>query len=204
MFWNKRKKEIKPVGVQIKIEINAVTLSGLAGTSKHPSIERMSSAWLKENCTRLIVGIAAINSSIGTILYVSGSDGCVYKNMEFEIKLPFSIGKNKTDVIQIMPTENLIFIVFEGAAIMAFPSSYIFNLLSGESIVEYNDLVKNTFGEASDVNIKVTSENGEYNLPISSKVSKQWFKYENTAVKVLATLILSNEDFPLALNIRTE
>ncbi len=204
MFWNKSKDLEKPIGVQISIELNAMTLGDIAKTSESPSIELMSNAWLKYNCTRISVGFAAINVVMDRVLFFSGSDGHVYRDLEFEIKLPFLIGPNKTETIQVTPTDDFIFLSFEEVVIMAFPTSFIVNSLLGKPLAEYRNPEKDMFGERSEIEIKVTSPKGECNLPVISKVAKRWFKYENTAAKVMATLILTNDDFPLELSMSTE
>ncbi len=204
MFWRKNKKIEKPFGVQLSIELNAMTLGDIAKTEEPPSIDRMSNAWLKYNCTKIIVGVAAINGVNDSVLFISGSNGRVYRDMEFEIELPFPMGPNKTKTVQVEPTDDFIFLSFEDIAIMALPTVYIVNSLIGKPLVEYRNAEKDMFGEKSELEIKVTSPKGEYILPVISKVAKQWFKYENTAVKVMATLILTNDDFPLELGITTE
>jgi hypothetical protein len=204
MFWSKNKKKEKPFGVQLSIDINAMTLGDVAKTSEPPSIKRMSNAWLKYNCTRISVGVAAVNGVKGSVLFFLGSDGCMYKDLDFEIKLPFPIGPNKTESVQVTPTDDFIFLSFEEVVIMAFPTSYIINSLIGEPLVEYRNAEKDMFGENSEIEINVTSPKGEYKLPVISKVAKQWFKYENTAVKVMSTLISTNDDFPLELGMSAD
>lgn len=204
MFWKKNKNIEKPFGVQFNIEFNAMTLDDVAETEEPPSTECMSNAWLKYNCTKICVGVAAINGVNDNVLFISGSNGEVYRDMEFEIKLPFPIGPNKAETVQVTPTDDFIFLSFDGVVIMALPTAYIINSLIGEPLVDYRNAKKDMFGEKSEIEIKVTSPKGEYYLPVISKVAKQWFKYENTAVKVMATLILSNDDFPLEIGLRTK
>jgi hypothetical protein len=201
MFWRKGEKNKKPLGVQLKIELNAMTLDDVAKTYKPPSIEDMSDVWLKFNCTRICVGIAAINGVGDNVLFFSGSDGNGYKDIEFEIGLPFTIGPNKTEIVQVTPTEDFIFLSFEKVVIMALPKAYIINSLIGKPLADYSDPIKDMAGEKSEIEIEVSSQNGEYKLPIISYVGRQWFKYENTAAKVMATLILTNDDFPLKLGV---
>lgn len=204
MFWGKNNKKEKPFGVQLSIELNAMTLGDVAKTSEPPSIERMSSVWLENNCTKICVGVAAINGVNDSVLFVSGSDGNVYRDMEFEIKLPFPVGPNKSEALQVTSSEDFIILSFEEVVIMAFPTCYIINSLMGEPLEEYRNAKKDTFGERSEIEIKVTSPKGECSLPVITKVAKQWFKYENTAAKVMATLILTKDDFPLELGISAE
>ena len=206
MFWGKNKKSMKqkPFGVQLSIELNAMALTDVARTAKPPSIDDMTERWLKYNCTRIRLGIAAINSINNSALFVLGSDGCIYRDLDFEIKLPFHIGPNKTDTLQVIPTEDFVFLTFEEITIMAFPISYIVKSLLGEPLVEYREAEKDMFGEKSKENINITSPNGEYNLPVITKVASHWFKYENTAVKVHAIPIENNEFFPVKLGINTD
>lgn len=204
MFWRKNKNIEKPFGVQLTIELNAMTFDDIAKTEEPPNIDRMSNAWLKFNCTKICMGVAAINGVNESVLFISGSDGKVYRDMEFEIKLPFPIGPNKTETVQVTSTDDFVFLSFDDIAIMALPIIYITNLLIGSPLVEYRNAEKDMFGEKSELEIKITSPKGEYNLPVISQVAKKWFKYENTAVKVMGTLILTHDDFPLELGINTE
>lgn len=204
MFWRKNKNIEKPFGVQLTIELNAMTFDDIAKTEEPPNIDRMSNAWLKFNCTKICMGVAAINGVNESVLFISGSDGKVYRDMEFEIKLPFPIGPNKTETVQVTSTDDFVFLSFDDIAIMALPIIYITNLLIGSPLVEYRNAEKDMFGEKSELEIKITSPKGEYNLPVISQVEKKWFKYENTAVKVMGTLILTHDDFPLELGINTE
>lgn len=204
MFWKRNRNNKKPFGVQFSIELNAMTLDDVAETEEPPSIERMSNVWLKYNCTKISVGVAAINGVNDNVLFISGSNGQVYRDMGFEIKLPFPIGPNKAETVQVTPTDDFIFLSFEGVVIMALPTDYIVKSLTGEPLVKYRNAEKDMFGETSEIEIKIKSPKGEYYLPVISKVAKQWFKYENTAVKVMATLILTNDDFPLELGVKTK
>jgi len=204
MFRKKDKKIKKPLGVQFRIELNAMTLGDVADNSEPPSTQDMAKAWLRNNCTKIHVGIAAINGTDNNIVYISGSDANVYMTMDFDIRLPFPIGPNKTDTVQVTETEDFIFLSFEDIAIMALPTSYIISSLIGEPITDYRNVIKDQFGNKSEIEIKVTSPKGEYNLPVITNVAKKWFNYENTAAKVLTTLILTNDDFPLELGVSTD
>ncbi len=69
---------------------------------------------------------------------------------------------------------------------------------------KYGSAVKDLAGDKSEIEINITSTNDEYKLPIIATVAKHWFKYENTAVKLMATLIQGEEDFPLDLGASSE
>jgi hypothetical protein len=203
MFWKRKKVVDKPLGVQLKIELNLSTLDKVAKTSNPPNTENMSNTWVEYHCVTASFGIAAINSVKDSILFYSGSDSCIYRDLDFEIKLPYQIGSKYTDLIKITPTEDFIFLSFDEVAIMAFPTPYIINSLMGKLLVDYRNVLKNEFGDKSEIDIKVTSLTGGYNLPIISTVAANWFVYENTAVKVMATLIANNDDFPINLGLNT-
>ena len=162
MFWRKDKKYEKPIGVQLSIELNAMTLGDVAKTSEPPNIERMSNVWLEYNCTKICTGVAAINGVKGSVLVISGSDGHIYIDMEFDIKLPFPISPNKTETIQVTSTANLIYLSFEEVVIMAFPTSYIVDSLVGVPLAEYSNATKELSGEQSEIEIVVISPEGDY------------------------------------------
>ena len=202
-MFRRKEKNKRPCGVQFSIELNAMALEDVANNSEPPSIQGMTDAWLNYNCTKICVGIAAINTIDNRIIYMSGPNGSVCMTMDFDINLPFPVGSNKTEIVEVRETKNFIFLSFEGVVIMAVPAPYILNLLNGEPIIEYHNTKKDRLGDKSDIVIEVSSPNGEYSLPILSNVAKEWFKYENTVAKVLTTLILEDNDFPLELGIST-
>lgn len=204
MFWNRTKKVDKPLGVQLSIEINMSTLDNLAKTGTPPTIDDMSQAWFEYHCVSAKFGIAAINSINGKVLIHAGSDSCIYRDFDFDIKLPFCVGTKEDSLLKIASNDNFIFMSFEEVVIMAFPTSYIINSLTGKSLIDHRDILKNISGVKSEININSTSPSGEYNLPIISNLAEDWFTYENTVVKVMATLLSNDNDFPVELGFRTD
>jgi hypothetical protein len=176
----------------------------LAKTGTPPNIDDMSNAWFKYHCVKAKFGIAAINSVNGKVLIHTGSDSCIYRDFDFDIKLPFSVGSKEDSLLKIASNDNFIFMSFEEVVIMSFPTSYIINSLTGKPLVDYRDVLNNISGVKSEINVNSTSPSGEYNLPIISNLAGDWFIYENTAVKVMATLLSNNDDFPVELGFSSD
>jgi len=207
MFNRKAKEKTteKPLGVIISLDINTVTLGEIAAKAEPPTIQSMSSVWLNENCTKTCVDIAVINAVQNEVLFILGSDATIYRDADFNIRLPFPVGPNKTDVVSVTSTENLVLFSFDGIPIMGFPTTYIVNSLLGKPLAEYKNARKDLAGEEEEREIKVLSDSGDvYMLPLISKVAKNWFKYQNTAVKVKISPISSDDYEPITLRVKTE
>ncbi len=199
MFWNKKKRTNKtPYGVELDIEINMTTLSKVFDKQTPPGITNIVDAWYEENCTTVSLGIAILKTT-ENVLIVSGSDGNIYKDMQFDIKLPYKIARNSTNVIKVTSYNNFVFFSFEDIVIMAIPNKIIIDMLYGNPLAKFKDAIKEFKGYEKD--IEIDSDINDYSIAIKTKLGKDWFKYENTAVKVIAFPLDSGIEFPLNLTI---
>lgn len=204
MFWKKKKYQhnAKPLGITLNVDINLVSLSNLSRSRQLPPLEAMSSAWQKENCITASLGISVLNIINDNILIVLGADGNIYQNIDFYIPLPSSLGRNFGNEIKVCTENSHMVFTYENIVIMSVPIENIGNMLAGTPLAQFDDSHSALAGIEENVVVKDYSGEGEYSVPMTTKVAENWFKYANAVIKVESQTIYPDGKFPLQLQIK--
>lgn len=187
----------------LDIDINMSSLDRILKQHGQVSTMDMADAWLFENCVETKFRIVAINSVRDQILFIHGIEGKIYRDLVFDIKLPFSTGKDKVDSIQIESYGDFIYFNFSGITLMAIPVPYIVALLLGRPVASFSNAKEERFGKEISQSIDVSEEGGGEAIPAIVKVAANHFSLKNTAIRILSYPIVSDTEFPVSLGIST-
>jgi len=199
MFWRKKDKPLlRPIGVKLDIDINMSSLNPILKSQELVSIDDMCEKWASYNCVKTNISIVAINTIHDHIIFMQGTDGNIYRDLEFDIKLPFSTGKDKVDHIEVRSLDGFIYFYFDDIAIMAIPTIYVAELLLGRPLANFKNAIDDRFGKEVASCVGTSNEK----VPAIVTLAVDHFSLKNTAIKISSYPIEPSTEYPISLGER--
>ncbi|MBO6558628.1 MAG: hypothetical protein JJ957_19170 [Pseudomonadales bacterium] len=197
-FTKKKERQIRiPQGIFFQIDINIDTLDEIAKKLTPPSSEETAKSWLY--CTKVQIGIVAINGIQNNIIVMPGKEGAVYNEFEFEVSFPFRVARQDTQTLRLEYYNEFVLLSFMDVPVICIPSALIVSALRGEPLASYGNSITDMTGRESVQRIKIA----DHELPSILRVAKEWFSCKNTALDVRVTRV-SAASFPLELGPATK
>lgn len=205
MFGRKKKPKKKqlerPLGVTLRIELNLATIEEVAKTREPPNISDMTNTWDIYNYVHREFRLAFINSLDNKIVIFCGADGNLYRDLGFEIALPYPVGPNRTEELLIESVNEIVRISIDDIPLIVFPLSNIIDTLIGTPLLDtgkYTD----SWGEDEELSYQFILDGVErpFTMTMIARIAQGYFTYRNRAIKIQSSQLMANHTDPLDLS----